>query len=177
MVGLVKKLVSVIVSVGAIVLPVHAALKVGDKAPLVSGPLSDGTVFQLSDWLDRAPLVLFFYPKNNTPGCTTEACSLRDDFSDFRHLKATVIGISYDSIESHRKFIEKYQLPFLLLSDEKKEVSKAFGVAGAFFADRATFIIGKDGAILYANPSVNPRTHSQEIRDVLKATASQKDKK
>jgi peroxiredoxin Q/BCP len=152
----------------------QAALKAGDKAPDVSAPLSDGTTFHLHEWLDRAPLVLYFYPKDETPGCTTEACSLRDDFEAFRNLKATVVGSSFDSIASHKKFIANHKLPFPLIADTDKSVAKAFGVSGVLFATRSTFIIGKDGVILYANPSVNPRTHSQEIRDVLAKLAVQK---
>ena len=151
-----------------------AALKVGDKAPDVAAPLSDGTQFQLSAWLARAPLVLYFYPKDNTPGCTKEACSLRDDFPSFQGLKATVIGISYDGAASHRKFIAKYHLPFLLASDGDKKVAKAFGVDGLLFAHRATFIVGKDGTILYVNPSVDPKTHSKEVRDFLATLAPAK---
>src|ERR1044071_696587 len=162
---IIKKMVLPFVTLAAMVMPAKAALKVGDKAPDFSAPLSDGTTFHLNDWLSKAPLVLYFYPKDDTPGCTKEACGLRDDFGAFRDLKATVVGISYDSIPSHKKFIEKYKLPFPLISDEKKEVAKAFGVNGLLFANRSSFIIGKDGAILYANPSVNPQTHSQEIRD------------
>jgi peroxiredoxin Q/BCP len=144
-----------------------AALKAGDKAPDVSAPLSDGTTFQLSAWLDRAPLVLYFYPKDETPGCTKEACSLRDDFAAFRRLNATVIGVSYDTIAAHKKFIAKHQLPFPLASDRDKAVSKAFGVDGWPFAHRSTFVIGRDGTILYANPKVDPSTHSKELQDAL----------
>jgi len=145
----------------------HAALKVGDKVSDFSAPLSDGTTFHLHEWLSKAPLVLYFYPKDDTPGCTTQACGLRDDISAFRGLKATVVGASYDSVESHQKFIAKYNLPYPLISDKDKSVSKVFGVSGMIFPDRATFIIGKDGTILYVNPSVSPKTHSQEIREVL----------
>jgi peroxiredoxin Q/BCP len=145
-----------------------AALKVGDKAPDVSGPLTDGTTFELKKRLNEAPIVLYFYPKDDTPGCTKEACALRDDFAAFRNLKATVIGASYDSIESHKKFIEKHKLPFPLLSDSDKSVAKAFGVGGFLFPSRATFIIDKTGTIIYANPSVDPSTHSQEIQEALK---------
>lgn len=151
----------------AAAVPARAALKAGDKAPDVSAPLSDGTTFVLHEWLDRAPLILYFYPKDNTPGCTKEACALRDDFPAFQDLKATVIGISYDSVASHRKFIKKHKLPFLLASDADKKTAKAFGVDGLLFAHRATFIVGKDGTILYVNPAVNPQTHSREIRDAL----------
>ncbi len=160
--GLVSVLGGFFLSVSA-----QAALKVGDKAPDVAGPLSDGTQFQLSQWLDKAPLVLYFYPKDDTPGCTKQACGLRDDFAAFRQLKATVIGISYDSLASHKKFIEKYKLPFLLLSDKDKSITKSFGVAGILVPNRASFVIGKEGTILYINPSVNPQKHSQEIRDFL----------
>jgi peroxiredoxin Q/BCP len=145
----------------------NAALKAGDKAPDFSAPLSDGTAFHLADWLGKAPLVLYFYPKDDTPGCTTEACGLRDDIVSFRDLKATVIGVSYDSVASHQQFIAKYKLPFPLIADEKKTVATAFGVNGPMFATRSTFIIGKDGTILYANPAVSPKTHSQEVRDEL----------
>lgn len=145
----------------------HAARKVGDVAPDFSAPLSDGTTFHLKDWLVKAPLVLYFYPKDDTPGCTTEACGLRDDFDAYRNLKVPVFGVSYDDVASHRKFIEKYKLPFPLIADTDHKVAKAFGVAGALFANRSTFIIGKDGKILYANPSVNPKTNSQDVREAL----------
>jgi peroxiredoxin Q/BCP len=152
----------------------QAALKAGDKAPDFSAPLSDGTTFHLADWLAKAPLVLYFYPKDGTPGCTAEACGLRDDFDAFRGLNATVVGVSYDSIASHKQFIKQNKLPFPLIADTDKKVADAFGVAGTFGAKRSTFILGRDGVILYANPSVNPSTHSREIRDVLKSLAPRK---
>lgn len=145
----------------------NGALKAGDIVSDFSAPLSDGTTFHLRDWTHQGPLVLYFYPKDDTPGCTKEACGLRDDFQAFRGLKALVVGASYDTVESHKKFVAKYNLPFPLISDRDKSVSKIFGVSGVLFPDRATFIIGKDNTILYANPSVNPKTHSQEIRDAL----------
>jgi len=111
--------------------------------------------------------VLYFYPKDGTPGCTKEACLLRDDFSAFRGLNATVVGISYDSIASHKDFIKKHHLPFPLISDGNKAVSIAFGVNGWLFAHRSTFVIGRDGIIFYANPSVDPATHSKELQAVL----------
>ncbi len=147
------------------------ALKAGAAAPDFSAPLSDGTTFRLHDWLARAPLVIYFYPKDFTPGCTKEACSLRDEFSALRGLKATVVGVSYDSIASHKKFIAKHHLPFPLVSDSDHAVAKAFGVAGWLFADRATFIIGRNGKILWADPSVNPSTHARELRAALAALA------
>jgi peroxiredoxin Q/BCP len=144
-----------------------APLKAGDKAPNFTAPLSDGTTFTLSAGLDKAPIVLYFYPKDFTPGCTKEACSLRDAFPRFQDFKTTVIGISYDSIESHKKFSQKHKLPFPLASDADKKVAKAFGVDGLMFAKRATFIVGKDGVILWANPAVDPSAHGQELQDAL----------
>lgn len=151
---------------------VRAALKAGDQAPDFSAPLSNGTTFHLKKWLKKAPLVLYFYPKDETPGCTAEACGLRDEFASFRKLKATVIGVSYDSLESHKEFIARHELPFPLISDQDHAVSKAFDVAGERVAIRATFIINRDGKILYANPAVNPATHSREVLDVLSKGAS-----
>jgi len=145
----------------------RAPLKAGDKAPDFSAPLSDGTEFKLSENLPKAPLVLYFYPKDFTPGCTKEACALRDDFPRFQDFQATVIGISYDSIDSHKKFAAKHRLPFPLASDADKTVAKAFGVDGLLFAKRATFIVGGDGTILWANPSVSPSTHSRELQAAL----------
>jgi peroxiredoxin Q/BCP len=150
----------------------QAALKAGDAAPQVSAPLSDGTTFDMTEWLKKAPLVIYFYPKDDTPGCTTEACGLRDDIGAFRNLAATVVGVSYDTIESHKKFIDKYKLPFPLIADTDKTVAKAFGVARPLAPLRATFIIGKDGKIAYANPSVNPKTHSREVREALERLKS-----
>ena len=167
MANILKRIALVFLSIGSAVGMTHAALKVGDLAPDVSAPLSDGTTFHMKEWLAKAPLVLYFYPKDDTPGCTKEACAIRDDFGAFRNLNATVVGSSFDSIKSHQDFIKKYNLPFPLIADEEKTVAKAFKVSAGLFAKRATFIIGKDGKILYVNPSVDPKTHSQEIRDVL----------
>lgn len=144
-----------------------APLKAGDKAPDFSAPLSDGSTFTLSKSLDKAPIVLYFYPKDFTPGCTKEACSLRDAFPKFQDYKATVVGVSYDSIQKHKEFAEHYRLPFPLASDSDKKVAKAFGVDGLLFAKRATFIIGKDRSILWANPSVDPSKHSAELEAAL----------
>src|ERR1035441_1622052 len=92
-------------------------LQVGDAAPNFTAASSDGSQVELKSIIGTTPIVLYFYPKDDTPGCTTEACSLRDHFAAFRKLNATVYGVSYDTIESHRQFIEKYHLPFELLAD------------------------------------------------------------
>lgn len=102
-------------------------LKKGDKIPQTLGIAPDGTEVKASDF-EGKPLVIYFYPKDNTPGCTAEACSLRDSYQAMLDKGYTVIGISKDSVESHRKFAEKYSLPFLLLSDPTTAVNQAFGV-------------------------------------------------
>lgn len=142
-------------------------LKVGSPAPDFTALASDGSRLQLLAILDRAPIVLYFYPKDDTPGCTREACGLRDDFSAFRDLKATIIGVSYDSVQSHRNFIQKYHLPFLLVADTEHAVAKAYGADGLFAAKRQTFVIDKRGTIVYINRFVNPATQSLELRNVL----------
>ena len=145
----------------------HAAVKVGDPAPDFTAMSSAGTSIHLHEQIGQAPIVLYFYPKDDTPGCTKEACSLRDNFAAFRKLNATVYGISYDSVESHKEFVTKYKLPFLLLSDKDKTIAKAYGADGLLFAKRMTFVIDKAGKIAWINPAVNPSTHSAELEKVL----------
>jgi peroxiredoxin Q/BCP len=145
--------------------------KVGDKAPDCSAPASDGTTVHLKDYVGKGNIVLYFYPKDDTPGCTKEACGIRDTFDEFKGLNAIVFGVSFDSVESHKKFIEKYKLPFLLLADTDKKVAQAYGVADANspVASRVTFIIDKQGKIAFVNPKVNAATHSAEVRTALNA--------
>ena len=143
--------------------------KVGDVAPDFKATASDGSTVALKDYLGTSNVLLYFYPKDDTPGCTKQACGIRDDFPAFKGLKVTVLGVSFDSVDSHKAFIKKYELPFLLLADTDKAIAKAYGVAGANspVARRITFIIGKSGKIVYVNPNVNPATHSAEVREVL----------
>ncbi len=145
----------------------NAAVKVGDAAPDFTAMSSAGTPVHLKEVIGKAPIVLYFYPKDDTPGCTKEACSLRDNFAAFRKLNATVFGISYDSVESHKKFIEKYHLPFLLIADTDKAIAKAYGADGMLFPKRMTFVIDKSGTIAWINPAVNPSTHSAELEKVI----------
>src|SRR5688572_31742895 len=118
-----------------------ADLKVGDMAPDFTAASSEGRAVHLKDILGSAPIVLYFYPKDDTPGCTKEACGLRDNFAAFRKLNATVYGISYDTVESHQAFIKKYELPFHLISDTDKKVARAYGADGMLFPKRMTFVI------------------------------------
>ena len=145
-------------------------LNKGDLAPNFELPDQKGKNRKLSDFLGKKVL-LYFYPKDNTPGCTTEACSLRDSFPSFGKVDAVVIGISTDSASSHAKFAKKHQLPFTLLSDEKKEVVKLYDVyrpkkflGREFLGTRRTsFLIGEDGKIEKIYEDVKPSTHAQEV--------------
>ena len=120
-------------------------VKVGEQAPEFTLPDADGKPVRLAD-LRGKPVVLYFYPKDDTPGCTKEACSFRDQYQDFQDAGAVVVGVSSDSSESHRKFAQKYRLPFTLLSDEKKEVIRMFVVNGplGFWVQRVTFLIDQN---------------------------------
>lgn len=151
------------------------SLEVGDKAPSFKLKNQDGKTISLAD-LKGKPIVLYFYPKDDTPGCTKEACNFRDEFPKFGKLKAEIIGISVDSVESHKKFAEKYKLPFNLLADEKKEVVEKYGVwkeknmYGKKYMgiERTTFIIDGNGKIAKIFPKVKVDDHNKEVIDALK---------
>jgi len=151
------------------------ALEVGDRAPAFKLKNQDGELISLSD-LKEKPVVLYFYPKDDTPGCTKEACKFRDEFPKFGKMKAEIIGISADSVESHKKFAEKYKLPFNLLSDEKKEVIEKYGVwqqksmYGKKYMGivRTTFIIDSSGKIRKIFPKVKVDEHNKEVIEALK---------
>jgi peroxiredoxin Q/BCP len=144
-------------------------LNVGDKGPDFSLMDERGRLVSLRDYLGKKVVILYFYPKDFTPGCTAEACSFRDDYKVFEERGAVVVGVSLDSVESHMKFSEKYNLPFLLLSDSRKEVAKAYGVlgTGGFLAKRVTFVIDKEGKIAAVFPKVDVKHHSEEVLRVL----------
>ena len=144
-----------------------ADLKVGDPAPNFTAPASDGSTFDLKAHIGPRPIVLYFYPKDDTPGCTKEACGIRDHFAAFRKLDADVYGVSYDSIESHKKFIAKYNLPFVLISDKDHAIAKLYGADTFLFAKRMTFVVDKAGKIAWINPKVDPSKHSEELEKVL----------
>ena len=108
-------------------------------------------------------ILLYFYPKDDTAGCTKEACVIRDMYNDFQSNGVKVFGVSADSIESHKKFEEKYQLPFTLLSDPKREVIKIYGANGVLFTKRISYLIDPDGVIVKTYPKVDPAHHGVEI--------------
>lgn len=145
-------------------------LKIGQKALDFTLTDQDGKEHSLSDYRGKRVL-LYFYPKDDTPGCTTEACTIRDSYKDFEKMGLIVLGVSVDSVKSHKKFEEKYELPFTLLSDEKKEVVEKYGVWGKkkFMGreyegtNRVSFLIGEDGNILKVYETVKPAEHAGEV--------------
>ena len=151
------------------------SLNVGDKAPSFKLKNQDVEVVSLAD-LKGKPIVLYFYPKDDTSGCTKEACNFRDEFPKFGKMKAEIIGVSADSVESHKKFADKYNLPFNLLSDEKKEVVEKYGVwqeksmYGKKYMGivRTTFIIDGQGMIRKIFEKVKVDEHNQEVMEALK---------
>ncbi|MEW6507096.1 MAG: thioredoxin-dependent thiol peroxidase [Bacteroidota bacterium] len=142
----------------------------GNTAPSFSLMDSNGVRVSLKDFEGRK-VVLYFYPKDDTPRCTKEACDFRDFFPDFKKKQITVIGVSPDSIESHKKFVQKYNLPFILLSDEKKDVLKKYNVwkeknmYGRTYMGvaRTTFLINEKGKIIKVFPNVKVNGHIEEV--------------
>jgi peroxiredoxin Q/BCP len=153
-----------------------ARLEVGDPAPDFAMTADDGAVVASSD-LAGTRYVLYFYPKDDTPGCTAQACSLRDSWSRVTGTGVTLFGVSPDSVKSHVKFRAKYALPYRLLSDEGHRVAEAFGVwiaksfAGRnyFGNERSTFVIGPDGRIEHVLAAVKPAEHLDQLMDALAA--------
>ncbi len=148
------------------------SIKVGSVIPEFSLPDQDGKVISIKDHIGKSNLVIYFYPKDDTPGCTAEACSFRDQFAIFRDSGAEVFGISSDSVEKHKNFAEKHRLPFRLLSDENKRVRKLFGVPGdllGLLPGRVTYIVDKAGAVKHIfNSQFNAEKHVSEALEVLK---------
>lgn len=146
-------------------------LKIGDVAPQFALLDQDSKAVTLSDFLGKKSVVLFFYPKDFTPGCTTESCAFRDNSDDFSKYNAQILGVSKDDSSSHQKFIEKHQLPYPLLTDERGELAIAFGVPKTLgiFAGRATFVIDTDGVIQMAFSSqLKPNEHIERALSVAK---------
>ena len=150
-------------------------LEAGVKAPAFTLPDQDGNPVSLSDFLGKK-VILYFYPKDNTPGCTRQACAFAGSYAAFRDLDAVVIGVSKDSTASHRKFAEKYDLPFLLLSDPELGVLQAYGVwqekklygKVSMGVVRTTFIIDEEGVIEKVMPKVKPDTNAADILAYLR---------
>ena len=149
-------------------------LKEGDKAPAFTASTSGGGKVSLAD-LKGKSVILYFYPRDDTPGCTKEACAFRDHFADFKKKGAVVLGVSTDPVKVHDKFVEKFKLPFTLLADEDRKIVEAYGVWGqkSFMGrkylgtHRVTFLIGPDGKIKKIWPKVKPEEHAEEVLAAL----------
>jgi len=146
------------------------ALKIGDLLPNFKAKDSNGNEFDSQNYIGKQALVIYFYPKDDTPGCTTQACSFRDNYQDFKDLGAEVIGISSDSPISHIKFQSKYNLPFILLSDQDKKLRKLFGVENnlLFIPGRETFVADKNGIIVLIFNSMSAKIHIDKALSILK---------
>jgi len=150
-------------------------LKIGKKAPNIILPDQNGKIHKLNNYKGKW-ILLYFYPKDNTSGCTKEACTIRDNYPDFKKLKTTVFGISADSVDSHKKFANKNELPFILLADTDKKIIKAFGVwqkkkmMGREYMGivRTSFLIDPKGKIAKIYEKVKPPTHAKEVLQDLK---------
>ena len=144
------------------------AIQIGDKLPSFKATKQDGTAFD-SHEIHQKPVVIYFYPKDFTPGCTTQACSFRDAYQDFQDLGAEVIGISGDSASSHQNFQQKYKLPFILLSDADRKLRRLFGVPTSLFGllpGRVTYVFDAKGYCIYIFDSMSAKNH---IERALKA--------
>src|SRR5213082_205792 len=155
---------------------IELRLKEGDKAPNFTAPANGGGKIALSDFR-RKHVVLYFYPRDDTPGCTKEACAFRDEFAAFKKKGAVVLGVSVDPVKSHDKFAAKFKLPFTLVSDEDHKIIEAYGVSGEkrfmgrkyLGTHRVTFLIGPDGRIKKIWPQVKPEEHAGEVLAALES--------
>lgn len=154
-------------------------VEIGAKAPAFDLPAYPEGRFKLSQFKGKQNVVLYFYPRDDTPGCTTEACGFRDNFSQFQSADTVVLGVSTDTVKSHEKFATKFSLPFPLLADESHEVSEKYGVwveknmygKKSMGIQRATFLIDKSGKIAAAWPKVKVEGHVEEVAAKLSELA------
>ena len=156
--------------------PLAAELKPGDNAPGFELLDQHSKSHKLADYRGQW-LVLYFYPKDDTPGCTTEACEFRDDVFKLKRMGVALLGVSTDDVKSHKEFAEKYRLPFSLLSDARGEVARQYGSLTSLgplkFAKRHTFVIDPDSLIAKIYRNVQPRTHSDQVITDLEALRNQ----
>ena len=144
-------------------------LKTGDKFPSFELQAHDGSVVNASD-LEGSVYLVYFYPKADTPGCTKEACALRDSWSELKEARVQVFGVSYDTPKANAAFAEKFNLPFLLLSDSDKSLAKSVGADRLLIPvpKRISYLVGADGKVLKPYPTVSPSSHADEVlRDVV----------
>lgn len=151
-----------------------ALLEPGMEAPLFEASDQDGRIVRLKDYVGRK-VILYFYPKDDTPGCTKEACAFRDNFPKFKEIGVEVLGVSIDSEKRHKKFVEKYDLPFRLVADEDKKIVQDYGVWGLkkfmgreyMGTNRVTYLIGEKGIIEHVWPKVKPAEHAEELIEYI----------
>lgn len=141
-------------------------LNIGDVAPDFSSVDQDGKPVNLGDFRGK-PVVLYFYPKDNTPGCTTEACNFRDNNELYEKAGVKVLGVSVDSQKSHKSFVDKYNLNFTLVADDGKNIAESYGVLGGKTASRVTYLIDREGRIAFVYPKVSPKEHAVEVMSKL----------
>ena len=158
------RIISILLLTIGLTMAKSSELKIGDKAPDFTLMDQDTTEHILSNYFGKK-LVVYFYPKDDTPGCKKEACSIRDNYALFEQNEIIVFGLSYDSPASHKKFAEKYDLPFTLLSDSEKTVAKLYNSNGLLMAKRNTFLIDKDGKIFKIYKNVDVTSHTSNILD------------
>ncbi len=153
----------------ASLLSAAAAPKVGDAAPQIEAKDQDGKTWKLADEVGKKVVLVYFYPRDDTPGCTKEACGFRDRISDLKKYKVEVVGVSFDSAESHQKFISKYNLNFPLLVDTDGKIAEAYGTKmdGKSMARRVSFLIGLDGKIVHITDSPSADTHLAEMKEAV----------
>jgi len=147
-----------------------ADIKEGMKAPAFEALDQSGATIRLADFQGKAAVVLYFYPKDDTPGCTAQACSLRDGFSALQAAGAVILGVSADSGQSHKAFAEKFHLPFSILADPEKRIIEAYGVKMPLigFARRVTFIIDRQGMVRKVITDTRTKDHDQQVLGFLK---------
>ena len=159
------------VTLAAASLPLAAAttIKEGDDAPRFSGRDQDGHKWRLADHIRKSTVLLYFYPKDDTAGCTAEACGLRDSMVELKQMGLDVAGVSFDDKDSHKKFIFKYNLDFPLLADTHGAIADAYGarMGDKEMDRRVSFLIGMDGKIVHITDSPNPAVHLKELADAL----------
>lgn len=152
----------------------NSALKEGDKAPDFSLRSAEGTAISLSDFRGKNTVVLYSHPKDQTPGCTEEACNFRDNLQGFKEIGVEILGVSVDDERSHKEFQQKYNLNFTLLADNDKRVSKMYGVLGPTgMSRRVTFVIDREGVIRKIFPDVDVSVHSDEVFEAVKWLVAQ----
>lgn len=146
------------------------ALKAGDIVPKFTAQDANGAVFESNSIIGKKAVIIYFYPKDDTPQCTVQACGFRDNYAEFLNLGVEVIGVSSDDVNSHQEFIKKYNLPFLLLSDPDKTIRKLFGVPSAFLGllpGRVTYLVNKNGVIQMVFDSMLGMKHVTKMIEKL----------